>query len=79
MARKISKAEAIEKYENEKKIQQLLKEGKPYKSKRVEGKRKMKEIKHTRFMDMLRLRGGLFKPKKKKSTKRAKENVGNSN
>jgi len=64
MAHKISKAEAIQKYENEKEIQELAKQGK-YKSTRAERKRKMRELKHLRFMDMLKIRGGLFKPKKK--------------
>lgn len=73
MAHKISRAEAIQKYENEKEIQQMLKDGKSYKSTRVERKRKMRELKYATFMDKLKIRGGLFKPKKKKEAKDGKE------
>jgi len=66
MAHKISREEAIEKYENEKRIQKLIKEGKPYKSNRAERKRKFRELKKMTFMDKLKARGGLKTEKKDK-------------
>jgi len=65
MTHRISKAEAIQKYEREKEIQQLLKDGKPYKSDRFKRRIEKRETKQKTFIEKLKLRGGLFKPKEK--------------
>jgi len=57
MSHRISYAEAVEKYNREKEIQELIKQGK-YKSNRWLRKKKMKEFKELTFIDKLKIRGG---------------------
>jgi len=63
MSHRISREEAIQKYKREKEIQQMMKEGKPYKSKRHQRKKQRRETKFAHFIGMLKDRGGYFKKK----------------
>ena len=67
MSHRISYEEAVEKYNREKEIQELIKQGK-YKSNRWLRKKKMKEFKELTFIDKLKARGG-YAPDKKKEDK----------
>lgn len=66
MAHKISMKEASEKYERELEIRELQKQGKHYKSKRAEKKRLARTKKEKSWLDYIKRRGGLAKPKEKK-------------
>jgi len=69
MAHKISKADAIKKYERELKNKELIKQGKQVKSNRWERKRKAREESKKKWYDMLTRRGGLAKEDKSKENK----------
>ena len=64
MAHKISLKEASEKYERELEIRELVKQGK-YTSKR-QNRKAIKIKKEKSWLDYIKGRGGLVKPKKKK-------------
>ena len=69
MGHKITKEEAIQKYESEMENRKLIEQGIQIKSKRAERKRATRIKKKATFLEMLKNRGGLFKPKPKKVKK----------
>lgn len=74
MTHKISKEDAILKYERELEKIELQKQGKLVKSDRLEKKRKRRESKYQKFVNILKSRGG-HAEQKKKNTKGGNENV----
>jgi len=66
MAHKISLKESKEKYKRQLEIRELQKQGKPYKSNRAEKKRLARIKKEKSWLDYIKGRGGLAKPKEKK-------------
>lgn len=74
MGHKISKEEAVSKYEHDMHNRELIKQGKKINSSRRQRKRKLREESKKKWYEMLKLRGGLAK--KDKDKERMNQNRG---
>jgi 3-methyladenine DNA glycosylase Tag len=69
MSHRITKEEAIQKYERELQNRELIKKGEKIKSTRAERKKLLTQSKYEKFVNMLKSRGGHISQKKKKEKK----------
>ena len=74
MSHRIALEEARKKFEKEKEIQQLIKEGKTYKSNRYEKKKQKREFKLLSFIGLLKDRGGYGPDNEKKKKEKSNGN-----
>lgn len=69
MSHRISKTDALKKYERDMENRKLIRRGIPISSRRLEKKRKKMLTRRQRFIEMLQSRGGYYKQKENKKEK----------